>query len=315
MRRFRIRRRRALAIALLPVAAITTTTSFGLAADHQAAIKPSKSTVTIGNRVMLRGEFPNAPNAEVEIRFRAAGHKRFERVAHTRTGPGSHYGVGVKPHGSGLWRADLVRQPRPAAAASTAAQPAGVDGRSDSKRIRVRSKVNAGVSKHDTLAGRFVGIRGRVSPRTAGRKVVIHAGHQAISTRTNRNGRYKASWRPPSPGSYKVTVDARGDRSATGSSDGAGKVVAYRRATASWYGPGLYGGRTACGQTLSSGTLGVANKSLPCGTKVHLKYGSHEITVPVIDRGPYVAGREYDLTYATKKRLGFPDVATVLSSR
>ena len=40
--------------------------------------------------------------------------------------------------------------------------------------------------------------------------------------------------------------------------------------------------------------------TLPCGTMVTLRYGGRTITVPVIDRGPYVAGRDYDLTYATQ---------------
>jgi rare lipoprotein A len=89
----------------------------------------------------------------------------------------------------------------------------------------------------------------------------------------------------------------------------------YRYAAASWYGPGLYGNSTACGQTLSAGMLGVANKSLPCGTKVKLRYHGRSVTVPVIDRGPYAAGREYDLTAATKQRLGFPDVGILLTNR
>ena len=65
---------------------------------------------------------------------------------------------------------------------------------------------------------------------------------------------------------------------------------------ASYYGPGLYGNGVACGGTLLPGTLGVANKTLPCGTMVRLRYHGRSVTVPVIDRGPYVAGRDYDLT-------------------
>ena len=53
-----------------------------------------------------------------------------------------------------------------------------------------------------------------------------------------------------------------------------GKLRVYRWAYASWYGPGLYGNRTACGQTLGYGTLGVAHKSLPCGAKVTFKKGA-----------------------------------------
>ena len=84
------------------------------------------------------------------------------------------------------------------------------------------------------------------------------------------------------------------------------RLTAYRQAGASYYGPGLYGNGVACGGTLKPGTLGVANKTLPCGTKVKLRYHGRSVTVPVIDRGPYVAGRDYDLTEATKERLGFP---------
>lgn len=69
----------------------------------------------------------------------------------------------------------------------------------------------------------------------------------------------------------------------------------------SWYGPNFYGHRTACGQTLTKTIMGVANKTLPCGTLVDFKYKgadgvTREAIVPVIDRGPYVAGRQWDLT-------------------
>ena len=64
-----------------------------------------------------------------------------------------------------------------------------------------------------------------------------------------------------------------------------------------------------------SSVVGVANRTLPCGTKVKLRYHGRTVTVPVIDRGPYVAGRDYDLTTATKEKLGFPGVGTVMASR
>lgn len=78
----------------------------------------------------------------------------------------------------------------------------------------------------------------------------------------------------------------------------------YRPAEATWYGPGFFGHRTACGATLTHQTLGVAHRRLPCGTKVALKYQGRTIVVPVIDRGPYSRGVDYDLTYATAKKLG-----------
>ncbi len=81
---------------------------------------------------------------------------------------------------------------------------------------------------------------------------------------------------------------------------------------ASYFGPGLYGNRTACGLTLTTTLQGVAHRTLPCGTPVHLKYGANEVTVPVVDRGPTILSREFDLTYATKLALGCPDMCTLL---
>ncbi len=84
---------------------------------------------------------------------------------------------------------------------------------------------------------------------------------------------------------------------------------------ASWYGPGFYGNALGCGGRLSPGTIGVAHKSLPCGTLVTLRHRRRTIRVRVIDRGPYAAGRTYDLTEATKDRLHFPSTGLVWSSR
>lgn len=74
-------------------------------------------------------------------------------------------------------------------------------------------------------------------------------------------------------------------------------------AWASWYGPGFYGNRTACGQTLQPWTVGVAHKTLPCGTRLLLCV-RRCVTTTVIDRGPYVVGREFDLTRPTRNALG-----------
>ena len=64
----------------------------------------------------------------------------------------------------------------------------------------------------------------------------------------------------------------------------------------SWYGPGFYGKRTACGLKLTKDLLGVANRDLPCGTMVAFEWKGNKITIPVVDRGPYVNGRIFDLT-------------------
>jgi len=88
-------------------------------------------------------------------------------------------------------------------------------------------------------------------------------------------------------------------------------VHSMDRAGATWYGPGFYGNQTACGTVLRQTTLGVAHKSLPCGTKVTLAYHGHSVVVPVIDRGPYAAGYTFDLTGATAQALGVTTSTTL----
>jgi rare lipoprotein A len=82
----------------------------------------------------------------------------------------------------------------------------------------------------------------------------------------------------------------------------------FRYAGASWYGPGLWGRQTACGATLRPTTLGVAHKTLPCGTSVKFVFHGHVLVTQVIDRGPYVNGRAFDLTQAASEALGFEGV-------
>lgn len=73
----------------------------------------------------------------------------------------------------------------------------------------------------------------------------------------------------------------------------------------SFYGPGFYGKRTACGYAYTTSLMGVAHRSLPCGTKVKFRNPANgrTITVPVIDRGPYVSGRHWDLSGAACRAL------------
>lgn len=72
-----------------------------------------------------------------------------------------------------------------------------------------------------------------------------------------------------------------------------------------------YGLPVACGGVLHVAELGVANKTLPCGTEVIFVYGKRAVRVPVIDRGPYIAGREWDLTGATAEALHFPGLGPI----
>ena len=101
-----------------------------------------------------------------------------------------------------------------------------------------------------------------------------------------------------------------------GGSSPAGKELTFtspmRTAGASWYGgPSMWGRTTACGVKLHPNTLGVAHRKLPCGTTVKFVYRGHVLVTQVIDRGPYVHGRSWDLTSAASKVLGLNGVGRV----
>ena len=73
----------------------------------------------------------------------------------------------------------------------------------------------------------------------------------------------------------------------------------------------LLRGQTACGQTLTKETKGVAHRTLPCGTKVALSYGGRELVAEVIDRGPFANDADYDLTQATTREIGMTGTSRI----
>jgi rare lipoprotein A (peptidoglycan hydrolase) len=95
-----------------------------------------------------------------------------------------------------------------------------------------------------------------------------------------------------------------GSGSPTASPSSANGYTVHQGAT--WYGgKGMWGRSTACGQVLAPTTIGVANKTLPCGTQVTISYGGRSVSTTVIDRGPFHKGYAWDLTKKAAKRLGF----------
>ena len=170
----------------------------------------------------------------------------------------------------------------------------------------------------EVARGAWLGRATRVSGRSAelaGETIAIQrrrsrAGEwsHVASVRVGDGGRYAATWKPRSAGRHHIRAVAA---SASSAADGGGRrastverLTVYRRVTATWYGPGFYGNRTACGQRLTRRTQGVAHKTLPCGAEVAIRVRGRSAVVPVIDRGPYAHGVAFDLTRATARRLG-----------
>lgn len=196
-------------------------------------------------------------------------------------------------------------------ATSLAALPSAAQSDASTARAARAADITPGHSRLNVLTGRRATVTGRVRPAIAGRRVLLqrraHRGWITIERATTRaGGAFVFRFRPRRPGSarLRLLVDA--------SHQEIGRLNVYRRAAVSWYGPGLYGNKLSCGGRLTPGTLGVAHKTLPCGTRVTLRRGNRVVRVRVVDHGPYVGGREFDLTAATRQRLHFGGVGSVL---
>ena len=124
-----------------------------------------------------------------------------------------------------------------------------------------------------------------------------------VSATVDSKGHFSAQWRAGRPGGFAIRALMSGHHGGnTASAWPMVKVVVYRMAIATIYG-GPWGSTTACGETLHRSTLGVANRTMACGTKVSIYYKGHTIVVPVIDRGPYANNADWDLTTATARAL------------
>ncbi len=176
------------------------------------------------------------------------------------------------------------------------ASDGSLDVRTRTRHIRAGEKTRV---RGQDAPGKFV----RFQTRTRGGWSTLER------VRAHADGHFVVRARPETAMSAKTRVLS------AGRTEKVGRLNVYRPALASWYGPGLYGNALGCGGTLQYGTIGVAHKYLPCGTKLTLKHGSHTVQARVIDRGPYSGAREYDLTQATAQKLHFSGVGVVLTTR
>lgn len=175
------------------------------------------------------------------------------------------------------------------------------------------------------LVGDVVSVSGVVAGTKPGDAVVVQRADALAGWLTMANavvgadGHYRASFKADRavkttlravPASNAATAAARAVAT-TGSTPEGRALTLYRRAKVTWYGPGFYGKKTACGVRLKKATLGVANKTLPCGTMVDLYNNGQTVTVPVIDRGPFRKGTSYDLTAATATAIGVVATQTI----
>jgi hypothetical protein len=165
-----------------------------------------------------------------------------------------------------------------------------------------------------TMLRRYARFSGNAPADQAGRTVAIERfddttqAWAVVATATiAADGTYAARWRTDRVGSHRVraVLTSSAGQAIAAAATPELAITIHRPAKATWYGPGFYGRRTACGQRMSRTLLGVAHKTLPCGTQVAVLYKGRRISVPVVDRGPFANGAHWDLTAATAQALRF----------
>lgn len=185
-----------------------------------------------------------------------------------------------------------------------------------------KPQVKAKLVRTHSIGGLAIAAQGRVA-RTGRGKAHVRLSVRAAGSRKWRTvdtanvlsgKKFTLKWKGDRPGRYMTRVSVR--KFGQSDVDRTGRAWVFRKSYASYYGPGLYGGGLACGGRLSPSTVGVAHKTLPCGTRVTFSLGGGRVvTAPVIDRGPFVAGRDWDLTTGLKRKLGFGSTGTVYATR
>jgi hypothetical protein len=166
------------------------------------------------------------------------------------------------------------------------------------------------------LLGHTISVRGTVGAPGSGVLVQRQTPEGWVTiaqTVAGDDGSFVARWRADELGRsmLRAVSDTTAASAQAASSDPTAQVTVYRPATATWYGPGFYGHRTACGVRMTRTLLGVAHRSLPCGTMVEVYYHGRTATVPVIDRGPFTRRARWDLTAATAQQLGMTVTSTI----
>ncbi len=330
---FRLRGMRSVQLTIAATMLAVPASAIALPAATSADSHPSVGSLSVrvaprhisyGRPVSVTGSTAGQAGRQVVLQSAASAHGAWRRVASTRVGRRGRFAFHEHLRHSGVLRAvetGLRRSARePVAHANTggaglaaSATPAHAAAVSRVAAVQVAAQMRVAEHEHAVIAGEQVQVAGHLLPARAGRTIALQ-GHSAhgwstlAHARTGRRGGFAVRYRPTSATDRHLRVLFGGDQTNARVTGGAGAMTLYQPAVASWYDDG---GTTACG--FHAG-LGVANRTLPCGTKVQLRNAGHTVTATVDDRGPYVYGREYDLNQTTAAALGFAGVGTVYAS-
>jgi hypothetical protein len=307
----------------IPASAVALATG---QADAQGALEVTLKSdgLGYGDDVIALGTAPSTDAGHTaQLQFAPHGSASWRTLATSKVRGDGHFRIVAPLHESGLVRVTDATSAAPARAIPVNTVPTTVStvptalstdtAASAAQPVAVGAAFRLADASFDVLAGQPIQVRGRLLPAVGGRTVRLQAGsgghwRTLASARTGPRGGFKSTYTPGSTGQQQLRVRFPGDGLNSGASMHVGQLTVYRQSVASWYDDG---GSTACG---FHATYGVANRTLPCGTKVTFRYNGRSVTATVDDRGPFVGGRDWDLNQNTAATLGFGGVDTVWSS-
>ncbi len=326
-----LRRMRTVHVIIATAMLVVPASAFALSSANVAdASAPASSTaplpvrvspkhVSLGEAIEVAGEAPAAGAGQrVVLEARYGQRSAWQRLSTAVIDPRGRFAFHTHPRHSALLRAvpadGQMASQAPARALPNGAASVNAVSAQRLTPVKVAAQLRTTGRQRDVLAGDSVQVAGRLLPERAGRTVALQ-GHSAAGwrtlarARTGGRGGFAVRYTPAATGiGRRLRVLFKGDRSNAGSVGQAGAMSVYQASVASWYDDG---GSTACG--FHAG-LGVANRTLPCGSKVRFRHAGHTVTATVDDRGPYVGGRDWDLNQNTAAALGFDGVGTVWST-
>jgi rare lipoprotein A len=291
------------------------TTATGQSEQNPLNLRLNPGRVTFGDAVRVTGTAPAADvGKQVLLETAARTAPSWRQTAATTVGTNGAFRFRVVPRRSSFLRV-VVQAPSssvPVASAAAADTSSEVPSRA-LRVVTVTARFAIAHHQVSVLGGGPVHVGGKLLPEDPGRFVRLQGhtsrGWRTVATgHTGARGGFRLRYTPLGGAGQRLRMVFAGDGRNGRSVQPAGTVTVFDQTLASWYDDA---GNTACG--FHAG-LGVANKTLPCGTKVAFHYGGRTVTATVDDRGPYVGGREWDLNQNTAAALGFSGVGTVWSS-
>ncbi|MDQ6744730.1 MAG: RlpA-like double-psi beta-barrel domain-containing protein, partial [Actinomycetota bacterium] len=253
-------------------------------ADARSAIQITLAPqrATFGHPVTVRGNATAVEARKVlQLQFKPAGSATWRALVRTTVRGDGSFRFAARAVRSGLLRvvpASAVAVPRsPAEVPAASADPNAAVSASRAQALAVAARFNLSPRAIAVLAGQRGHVRGRLLPAVAGRTVRLATRggggwRTLVTARTGARGGFDLKLPSSVEGRRWLRVGFAGDRANGRASAPAGNVTTFSQSGASWYDDG---GATACG---FHAFYGVANKSLPCGTRVTFRYGGRSVT-------------------------------------